>query len=124
MKRDEAKKLIDIYGEAWVKQDPDLILTVFTLDAIYNDPKEPESLGHNGIKSYWIKKVVGEQKDIKFKLLNLWIDKDEVIAEWDAEFIDTKRNLLIKMREVGIFTIRDGKFSSLREYYKTIKTPL
>lgn len=124
MTHDEAKKLLDIYSEAWMKQDPDLILNIFTPDATYNDPKEPENHGHDGIRKYWINKVVGEQKDIKLKLLNVWIDKNEVIAEWDAEFVDTKRNLHIKMREIGIFTTRDGKFSSLREYYKTTKTSL
>lgn len=124
MKYSEAKKLLDTYGEAWMKQDSDMILTIFTPDAIYNDPKDPENHGHDGIRAYWINKVIGEQKDIKFKLLNVWVDKNEVIAEWDAEFVDIKRNLLINLREVGIFTIKDGKFGSLREYYKSTKTPL
>lgn len=124
MKYEEAKKLLDIYGEAWTRQDQNLILTIFTPDATYNDPKEPENYGHDGIKSYWINKVIGEQKDIKFKLLNVWIDRNEVIAEWDAEFIDIKRNFRVKIREVAIFTIKDGKFGSLREYYKSTKTPI
>ena len=126
MTKDEAIKLLSTYGEAWEKQDPELILTIFTPDAIYNDPKEPENHGHDGIRAYWISKVVGEEKDIRFKLLNTWVSGGgtDVIAEWYAEFIDTKRNLQIKMTEVAIFTTRDGKFSSLREYYKSEKTPL
>ncbi|MDR3558464.1 MAG: hypothetical protein P4L61_02955, partial [Candidatus Pacebacteria bacterium] len=66
-----------------------------------------------------------------FKLLNVWIDEGRggvdgatVIAEWDAEFIDTKRNLHIDMTEVAIFGVKDGKFSSLREYYRSVKKPL
>ncbi|MBI5799046.1 MAG: nuclear transport factor 2 family protein [Candidatus Yonathbacteria bacterium] len=124
MTKDEAIKLLNIYGEAWEKQDPDLILTIFTPDAIYNDPKEAENHGHEGIRAYWVSKVVGEEKDIKFKLLNTWVDGTDVIAEYYAEFIDTKRNLNIKMTEVAIITTRDEKFSSLREYYKSEKTPL
>ena len=124
MTKDQAIKLLNIYGEAWMKQDPDLIITIFTLDATYNDPKEPESQGHDGIRAYWVSKVVGEEKDISFKLLNIWIDGDEVIAEWHATFTDTKRNLRIEMDEVAIFRTKGDKFSSLREYYKTIKTPL
>ncbi len=27
------------------------------------------------------------------------------------------------MTEIAIFTVKDGKFSSLREYYKSIKIP-
>jgi len=124
MNREEASKLLNIYGEAWVRRDPDLILTIFTSNAVYNDPKEPENHGHEGIRAYWISKVIGEQKDIIFKLLNVWVDGGVVIAEWNAEFTDTKRGLRIAMNEVAIFTVQDGKFSSLREYYKSKKTPI
>lgn len=126
MTREEAIILLNTYGKAWEKQDPDLILTIFTPDATYNDPKEPENHGHAGVRAYWMSKVVGEEKNIKFKLLNTWVSGEsaDVIAEWYAEFIDTKRNVQIKMTEVAIFTTRGGKFSSLREYYKSEKTPL
>lgn len=122
MTKEEAIVLLKIYKEAWEKQDSELVLTVFTPDAIYNDPAETEALNHDGIKDYWEKKVVGDQKDIKFTLLHVWLDDNHVIAEWYVEFIDTKRSLQIKMYEVAIFTIRDKKFSSLREYYKSEKT--
>ncbi|HVU80266.1 MAG TPA: nuclear transport factor 2 family protein [Candidatus Paceibacterota bacterium] len=124
MTKGEATRLLRIYGEAWEKRDADLILTIFTEDASYNDPKEPENFGHAGIKNYWIKKVQGEQKDIRFTLLNVWIDGDTVVAEWHADFIDIPRNFRISMDEVAIFAVRGDKFSSLREYYKSTKLPL
>ena len=107
-----------------MQRDADLILSVFTPDATYFDPAEGEAQGHDGIKHYWQFKVLESQKDIHFKLLNLWIDGDTVIAEWNAKFIDTKRQLHIDMTEVAIFGVRDDKFSSLREYYRNIKTPV
>jgi ketosteroid isomerase-like protein len=124
MTKEEATKLLMIYGEAWEKRDPELIVTIFTEDATYNDPKEPENVGREAIRTYWVSKVIGEQDDIHFHLRNVWVDGDTVIAEWDAEFTDTKRSLRIQMTEVAIFTVKDNKFSALREYYKTIKTPL
>lgn len=124
MNKQQATELLTIYGKAWEERDPEMILTIFTPDAIYNDPKEPENHGHEGIRNYWISKVIGEQKDIHFTLLNVWVDGDTVVAEWHADFIDTKRELHIDMTEVAIFTVRDGKFSALREYYKSVKTPL
>ncbi len=124
MTKEKATELLNTYGKAWEKRDPDLILTIFTPDATYNDPKELENQGREGIRAYWISKVIGEQKDIKFRLLNTWIDGDTVIAEWEAHFIDTKRNLKIDMVEVAIFGVLGDKFSSLREYYKTVKTPI
>lgn len=124
MNRETAKRLIETYGRAWMTQDPDLIVTIFTDDATYNDPHEPENVGLEAIRKYWETKVVGEQKDIHFKLKNLWLDGDTVVAEWDASFIDKKRNLRIKMTEVAIFGVRGEKFSSLREFYKSVKEPI
>lgn len=124
MTKEQALKLIEVYGKAWETRDPELIITIFTEDATYFDPKEPENFGRNAIKKYWETKVIGEQEDIKFKLLNLWIDGQNVIAEWHATFKDIKRNLLIDMTEVAIFEVKGDKFSSLREYYKSIKTEL
>lgn len=124
MTKEEATRLIEIYGRAWETRDPELIVTIFTEDATYNDPREPENVGIEAIRKYWQTKVIGEQDDIKFKLINIWIDGETVIAEWHATFIKTKENVFVDMTEVAIFGTRDGKFSSLREYYKSIKTQL
>ncbi len=124
MTKKEATRLLRIYGKAWEKQDPDLILTLFSEDASYKDPEEPENFGHEGIRKYWVSKVQGEQSSIHFKLLHVWADGDTVIAEWDAEFTDTKSNSRIQMTEVAILQIKGGKFSSLREYYKATKIAL
>ena len=124
MTHDEATNLIEIYGKAWETRDPELIATIFSEDATYNDPKEKENIGIEEIKNYWKYKVIGEQSDIIFNLKHVWVDGDTVIAEWHATFKDIKRNLFIDMDEVAIFSVKDGKFGSLREYYKSTKTPL
>lgn len=123
MTKKEATELINIYGKAWETQDIELISTIFTEDATYNDPKESKNIGLNAIREYWKYKVVEEQKDIKFELNNVWIEGDTVIAEWHATFRDIKRNLYISMDEIAVFVVKNNKFSSLREYYNTIKTP-
>jgi uncharacterized protein (TIGR02246 family) len=119
----EALGLIKTYGKAWETKNPDLIITIFTDDATYNDPSEPENIGKDAIKKYWEYKVVGEQDDIKFDLKHVWVSGETVIAEWHANFKDIKRKLFIDIDEVAIFTVRDGKFNSLREYYTATKTP-
>ncbi len=124
MNHQEAEQLIRIYGEAWMERDVEKILHVFTSDATYFDPREGTQVGHEGIRNYWNFKVLNNQKDIHFTLLHIWIDGDTVIAEWNATFIDISRSLHIDMTEVAIFGVRDNKFSSLREYYTNIKTPL
>jgi len=124
MNKENAIKLIEIYGKAWEMRDPELIVTIFTEDATYFDPKEPLNIGRDAIKQYWVTKVIGEQDDIKFTLKHVWVDEDSVIAEWHATFKDTKKNLFIEMDEVAIFSVKGDKFSALREYYKTTRTPL
>jgi uncharacterized protein (TIGR02246 family) len=124
MDKEAVTKLLTIYGEAWVTQNPDLIVSIFSDDATYNDPREPQNVGKEAIREYWNKKVIGEQKDISFDLKNVWVDADAVIAEWEANFTDTKRNLRINLKEVAIFSVQGDKFGSLREYYSSAKTPL
>ena len=125
MTYEKALELIIRYGKAWETKDPDLVASIFTENATYNDPKEPENIGRDAIKEYWKSKVIGEQDEIKFNLKNLWLTGgDTVIAEWHANFKDIKRNLCIDIDEVALFTVEGEKFSALREYYKTTKTPL
>lgn len=124
MNKEDAIKLIEIYGKAWETRDPELIITIFTEDATYLDPKEPLNIGRDAIRQYWITKVIGEQDDINFSLKHVWVDEDSVIAEWRVTFKDTKRNLFIEMDEIAIFSAKGDKFSSVREYYKTTKIPL
>lgn len=124
MTHEEATKLIEVYGRAWETKDLELISSIFTDDVVYNDPREQENQGIEAVRNYWRYKVIEGQEDIKFEIKNVWVDGDVVIALWHANFKDTKRMLLIDMEEVAILTVRDGKFSSLKEYYKDVKTPI
>ena len=124
MTKEKARELIEVYGRAWEARDPELIVTIFTDDATYNDPREPENNGIDAIRKYWETKVIGEQKNIKFDLLNIWMDGETVIAEWHATFEKFQEGILVDLTEVAIFGTRGDKFSSLREYYKSIKTKI
>ena len=57
------KRILKIYGEAWVEQDIDKILSIFTENGIYHELafKEPFK-GHKEIKEYWKTKVCGNNQ--------------------------------------------------------------
>jgi len=112
------KDIIKKYGEAWVKRDSEKITRIFTKNAIYHERafKKP-FIGHKQIKGYWQSKVVGEQSNIKFKLLNLYIDKNNAIAEWEASFFQKGEKKRTHMIEVAILKIKNSKIASLREYW-------
>src|SRR3989344_2084028 len=116
------KKVLKVYEDAWINQDPEKILTVFTKDAIYRERafKKP-FIGHKEIKQYWQNKVVEEQSDIKFKLLHIWIDGDTVLAEWDASFYRSIEKARTHIIEVAILEFEGDKIKSLREYWHAEK---
>lgn len=111
-------ELIEIYKEAWIEQDPEKIITIFHEDGEYGEYllKGPFK-GHQEIKDYWQRKVVEEQSEIKFKLLNLYVENDTAIAEWDATFFNNKENKTIHIVEVAILEIENNKIKRLREYW-------
>lgn len=111
-------EVLKIYEDAWVNQDPDKILTIFTKDAVYHERILQEPFGgHKEIKKYWQDKVVEEQSDIKFKLLNVYISGDVVTAEWDASFFNKKKNKRIHITEAAIIQFEGDKIKSIREYW-------
>jgi hypothetical protein len=119
------ENILKIYGEAWVEQDIDKILSIFHRDGIYHERvlKKP-FVGHKEIAKYWKEKVVEEQSKIKFKLLNYYICENTVIAEWEATFNSNIENAQIHMKEVAILEIKGNKIQSLREYWQSEKLPL
>ena len=119
-----AENILKIYEEAWVEQDINKILSIFTKEGVYHERVLEESFkGHDEIKKYWKEKVVEEQSEIKFKLLNYWICENTLIAEWEASFNSNIKKLRMYMKEVAIMEIKNNKIKSLREYWqsKTIK---
>jgi ketosteroid isomerase-like protein len=114
----DPRAIIDIYLKAWVTQDPDLIVTIFTEDATYHERVLEEPIRTlSGIREYWETKVVAEQANIDARLLALYRDGDTVIAEWEAVFDDVVQNCRKRMREVAILVFCGEKIASLREYW-------
>ena len=109
---------LDVYKTAWEQQNPELILTIFTKDAVYHERVLQEPIrGHEGIAAYWQEKVVKGQGRISFTLLNTKIDGSTGIAEWEVSFDDVVQRKRKHMKEIAILEFVDGKIASLREYW-------
>ncbi|HSH70766.1 MAG TPA: methyltransferase domain-containing protein, partial [Deferrisomatales bacterium] len=124
LERSRVLEVLGTYQEAWEGRDPEKILSIFTEDATYREKafEEPAS-GHGGIRDSWLRTVVRGQADIRFTLLNLYVDGDTAVAEWEARFNDLKRGVPRHIREVAILEFRGGKICSLREYWSTETHP-
>src|SRR2546429_8275369 len=114
-------EVLDVYIRAWVRQDPDLITTIFTDDACYHERvmEAPVILGRDSIRAYWQSKVVESQANISCQLLSLYLDGSTAIAEWEAEFDDVCQGIRKRMREVAILEFRGRLIEHLREYWST-----
>jgi ketosteroid isomerase-like protein len=116
--RQEAREVLDTYIRAWESQDPDLIVTIFTEDATYHERVLEDPIpDREAIRDYWQSKVVDSQANIKVQLLNVYLDGETVIAEWEAEFDDVVQGVRKRMREIAVLVFDGGLISSLREYW-------
>ncbi len=114
----EVRDVVDTYIRAWVEQDDDLITTIFTDTATYHERVFDEPIRHReGIQTYWRTKVVESQDRITCKLLNLYLDGNTAIVEWEAQFDDLAENVRKRMREVAILVFEGQLIASLREYW-------
>ena len=114
----EAREALDTYIQAWEQQDPDLIVTIFTPDATYHERVLSEPIpDRDAIRRYWQTKVVQAQANISCELLNVYIDGDTVIAEWQAEFDDIAQGVRKRMREIAVLVFEGHLIASLREYW-------
>lgn len=125
MTNEQVCSILATYGQAWELQDPELIISIFTEDATYQEGPFAEPMkGRDAIKNYWLKKVVQEQKDIHFTLLSLLVQDDRAAAEWNGDFIDTTTNEQVHLYEVAFLTFKNGKISSLRETWRSQRSAL
>lgn len=116
--RSTVMRIVTTYIEAWVTQDPELILSIFTNSAIYHERAfEAPIRGHAGIRDYWVMKVVQGQSNISCKVLSVYLDRDTAIVEWLAEFDDLVKGQRKQMKEIAVLECVDGKISTLREYW-------
>lgn len=118
--KQDVRAVLDVYIEAWVTQDPDLIVTIFTDSATYHERVlEAPIPGREAIRDYWQTKVVTGQANIKCELLNLYLDGTTAIAEWQAEFDDVIQGVRKRMREIAVIDFEGHLIASLREYWSS-----
>ena len=118
--RKVALEVIRKYKQAWIDRDPKAIIKIFTENGRYYEyvMKKPY-IGRNRIKKYWEEKVVATQRNIRFKLLNLYIQGNVAVAESDVRFNDIGRNIEIHMKELIILEFKGNEISYLRGYWSS-----
>lgn len=116
--RERVRNVVETYIRAWERQDPDLIVTIFTEDGTYHERVLGDPIrGRSGIRRYWQTKVVESQRDIRCTVLSSYLDGDTAILEWEAHFYDVEDATRKRMREVAILEFEGELIAHLREYW-------
>jgi len=114
----QVHQVLEVYFRAWVEQNPELIVTIFTDTATYHERAFEEPIrNRDGIRKYWQEKVVESQQNIEVHLQSLYLDGNTAVAEWEACFDDLVEGTRKRMREVAILEFEDLRIASLREYW-------
>lgn len=83
----DADAWLAAYRVAWVTQDADGIVALFTADATYREKRfEPPATGSAGIRDYWQRNVVDNERDIEFTVEQVMVQGDQALAHWRARF--------------------------------------
>ena len=118
--KQDIREVLAVYIKAWETQDPDLICTIFTEGATYHERVLQAPIpNRDAIRRYWETKVVAEQANIKCELLNVYLDGDTAIAEWETEFDDVVQGARKRMREIVVLDFEGQRISALREYWSS-----
>jgi hypothetical protein len=125
LSKDDVSEVIAVYIKAWETQDPDLITTIFTAAATYHERVMSDPIPDRAaIRQYWLTKVVDQQANITCRLLNLYLDGDTAVAEWEAEFDDVTQGVRKRMKEIAVLAFEGRRIASLREYWASETIPV
>lgn len=110
----DLRSWIDAYGDAWMTQDPDKIVKLFTADATYQERRFHTAIrGRDAIRSYWKDLVHDMQRDIFFEAKQLIVPAgDEGFVHWHAHFSWRPINGVLELDAISRITFspetRDG----------------
>lgn len=134
LNRESVIDLVDMYGDAWMAQDPEAICALFSDDATYNErPFAADRAifaGRAAIMEYWKRQIGGKQKNIRFRQfkedLLLDAENSRCLAKWEAKFDNPTNNgnyRTVHIVQVAILKLVQPRFlphpliTSLEEYW-------
>jgi len=107
-------ELIEGFCKAWSRLDPAELSAYFTADGIYHNMPAGPVQGRQEIEKF-IRAFAGSWTKTDWEILNLAEAGDVVIAERLDRTQAGDRS--VDLPCTGVFTIRDGKISSWRDYF-------
>ncbi|CAD7944418.1 unnamed protein product [Amoebophrya sp. A120] len=91
--RDYVKAVVTAYGKAWVEQDSDQLVQLFTANGMYKEKPGRCMHGAEEIRHYWKKQICQNESDIEFQHeeedMVFDFEKKQATVKWLASFVKT-----------------------------------
>jgi ketosteroid isomerase-like protein len=111
------KRIMETYGRAWETRDADLVLSVFTEDATYQEnPFSEPMAGHGAIRNYW-EQATGPHRDVKFHWEHTGSSGKLHFIEWACTFTRPDVKGRIELRGIMLIELRGERIFRFREYW-------
>jgi len=110
-------RIFETYKRAWETRDADLVLTIFTEDAVYHEnPFDRPMTGHPAIRRYW-KRATRNQRKIEFHWSPVCSAGDLHVVDWKASYVLADGSGPAELRGGMIVELRGERIARFREYW-------
>jgi len=111
------RTLVDSFGAAWERGDPEAIISLFTPDATFLDaPFSDPAKGAAAIRSYW-NDVPSNQADVSFRSGEIYSAGPWFATEFRCIYRRRRSGEWVDTRGAIFCETRDGKISEMRMYW-------
>jgi hypothetical protein len=115
---DILSRWLESYGRAWELRDADLVATLFSEDASYQETPYAEPFrGRDGVHAYW-SRVTADQSGISFSFELIATAGMTGIAQWSSRFRSISGDTPVELNGVFVLDFASaGEVRSLREWW-------
>ena len=111
----EARAWIEAYGDAWVTQDPDKIVRLFTPEAGYRERRfHPGIRGTEQIRDYWDLIVRELQLEVGFEVVSVAVAGNDAFINWRSHFTWRPINGVMELDAISRVRYSDRSDGGLR----------
>lgn len=111
------RQLVDTFGRGWAKGDVELLLSVFTADAVFLDaPFSPPAKGSEAIRAYWIETPY-HQSETKFTSGEIFAVGPWFSTEYRCVYRRRRTGEWVDVRGAMFCETSDQRISGMRLYW-------
>ena len=111
------RQLIDTFGQGWERGDVELLSSVFTADAVFQEtPFSQKDTGIAAIRGYW-KDVPVHQAEVSFKSGEIYEAGPWFATEFQCTFRRRRTGEKVDARGAIFCETKEGKISEMRMYW-------